>query len=62
VPSDFHFFPTLKRTLKWRRFTTSEEAEAAVRTRVTNFYQHGFFKLMKWWDKCINVGVDYVEK
>jgi hypothetical protein len=62
VPSDFHFFPTLKRTLKGCHLTTSEDAEAAVWTQDTNFYQQGFFKLMKRWDKCINVGGDYVEK
>jgi histone-lysine N-methyltransferase SETMAR len=66
VPSDFHFFPTLKRTLEGCRFTTNEHAEAAVqtfvRTRNTDFYQQGFFKLVKQWDKCINVGGDYVEK
>jgi histone-lysine N-methyltransferase SETMAR len=62
APSDFHFFPTLKRTLKGRRFTTNEDAEAAVRTQDTDFYQQGFFKFVKRWDKCINVGGDYVEK
>jgi hypothetical protein len=62
APSDFHFFPTLKRTLDGRRLTTNEDVEAAVRTQDTEFYQQGFFKLMKRWDKCINVGGDYVEK
>jgi histone-lysine N-methyltransferase SETMAR len=38
APSDFNFFPTLKRTLKGRRFTTNEDVEAAVRTRDTDFY------------------------
>jgi histone-lysine N-methyltransferase SETMAR len=56
VPSDFHFFPTLKRTLKGRRFITSEDAEAAVRTQNTDFYQQEFFKLVKRCDKCINIG------
>jgi histone-lysine N-methyltransferase SETMAR len=62
APSDFHFFLTLKRTLEGRRFTTNEDVEAAVRTQDADFYQQGFFKLVKWWDKCINVGGDYVEK
>jgi hypothetical protein len=39
APSDFHFFPTLKKTLEGRRFTTKEDAEAAVRTQDTDFYQ-----------------------
>jgi hypothetical protein len=28
----------------------------------TDFYQQGFFKFMKQWDKWINVSGDYVEK
>jgi hypothetical protein len=59
---DFHFCPTLKRTLEGRCFTTNEDAETAVRTQNTNFYQQGFFKLVKRWDRCINVDGDYVEK
>jgi hypothetical protein len=66
APSNFHFFPTLKRTLEGWRFTTNEDVEAAVRTFVhthdTDFYQQGFFKLVKRWDKCINVSGDYIEK
>jgi histone-lysine N-methyltransferase SETMAR len=41
VPSDFHFFPNLKRTLEGCRFTTNEDVEAAVRTQDTDFYQQG---------------------
>jgi hypothetical protein len=59
---DFHFFPLLKRTLEERRFTTNEDIEATVRTQDSNFYQQGLFKLVKRWDKWINVGGDYVEK
>jgi histone-lysine N-methyltransferase SETMAR len=66
VPSDFHFFPTLKRTLKGHCFTTNEDAEAAeqtsVRTQDTDFYQQGFFMFMNPWDKCINVSRHYDEK
>jgi hypothetical protein len=62
VSSDFHFFPTLKRTLEGHRFTTNEDAEAAARTQYTDFYQQGFFKLVKLWDKCNNVCGDYVEE
>jgi hypothetical protein len=59
APSDFHFFPTLKRTLEGRRFTTNEDVEAAVRTQDTDFYQQRVFKR---WGSCINVSGDYVEK
>jgi histone-lysine N-methyltransferase SETMAR len=65
APSDFHFFPTLKRTLEGRHFT-NEDVEAAVRTFVhtqdTEFYREGFFKLVKRWDKCISVVGDHVDK
>jgi histone-lysine N-methyltransferase SETMAR len=61
APSDFPFFPTLKRTLEGRRFIT-KDVEAAVRTQDTNFYQQEFFELVKRWDKCISVGGNYVEK
>jgi histone-lysine N-methyltransferase SETMAR len=62
TPTDFHFFPTLKRTLEECRFTTNEDVGAAVQTKDTDFYQQGFFKLVKQWDNCINVGGDYVAK
>jgi hypothetical protein len=52
----------LKTTLEGRRFTRNEDAEAAARTQDTDFYRQGFFKLVKRWDKCIDVGGDYVEK
>jgi histone-lysine N-methyltransferase SETMAR len=39
APSDFHFFPTLKRTLEGLRFTTDEDFEAFVRTQDTDFYK-----------------------
>jgi histone-lysine N-methyltransferase SETMAR len=61
-PSDFHFFPTLMRTLEGRSFTTNEDVEAAVRTEDTDFYQQEFLKLVNRWDRCISVGGDYVEK
>jgi hypothetical protein len=62
APSDFHFFPTLKRAFEGCRFTTNEDVKAVVRTQDTDLYQQRFFKLVKRWDKCINVGGDYVEK
>jgi hypothetical protein len=62
VPSDLHFFLTLKRTLQGRHFTTNEDAEAAVWTQDTDLYQQGFLKLVKWREECINISGDYVEK
>jgi hypothetical protein len=50
APSDFHLFPNLKRTLEGHRLT-NEDVEASIRafvdTQDTNFYQQGFFKLVK---------------
>jgi histone-lysine N-methyltransferase SETMAR len=47
APSEFHFFPTLKRTLEGRRFT-NKVFEAAVRTFVrtqdTDFLPKGVLK------------------
>jgi histone-lysine N-methyltransferase SETMAR len=60
APSDFHFFPTLKRILEGRRFSSNEDTEAAVRIQNTDFYQQR--KLVKLWDKCISVDGGYVEK
>jgi hypothetical protein len=62
APRDYHFFPTLKRTLEGHRFTANEDVEAAVWTQDTDFYRQEFFKLVKRWDKCINVGGDYIKK
>jgi transposase len=63
APSDFHFFPTLKRALEGRHFTTNEDVEAAVRTFLhtqdTDFYQqvlqaHEVMGQMHqcWWGLC----------
>jgi hypothetical protein len=38
VPSDFHFFPTLKRTLEGHHFTANKDVEVAVWTQDTDFY------------------------
>jgi histone-lysine N-methyltransferase SETMAR len=62
APSDFHYSHALKRIVEGRRFTTNEEVEAAVRNQDTDFYQQGFFKLVRLWDKCISIGGDYVEE
>jgi hypothetical protein len=65
APSDFHFFPTFKRTIEGRHFTTNEDVEAALHTFVhtqNTDFTNGFFELVKRWDKCINVSGEYVKK
>ncbi|GBM76213.1 hypothetical protein AVEN_86424-1 [Araneus ventricosus] len=61
-----HFSPALKSELLGRHFRSNEEARQAVknflRSLGTDFYQAGFLKLISRYDKCINVGGEYVEK
>ncbi|GBM03214.1 hypothetical protein AVEN_142515-1 [Araneus ventricosus] len=63
-PSDFHLFPALKSALSGR----AEAVKNILRTLGTDqrtnepFYQDGFSKLISQYDKCINVGGEYVKK
>ncbi|GBM98862.1 hypothetical protein AVEN_44868-1 [Araneus ventricosus] len=49
-----------------RHFRSNEEVRQAVknflRSLATDFYQDGFLKLISRYDKCINVGGEYVGK
>ncbi|GBL78964.1 hypothetical protein AVEN_48929-1 [Araneus ventricosus] len=58
-------FPALKSALSGRHFRSNEEVLKAVknflRSPGTDFYQDGFLKLISRYDKCINVGGEYVE-
>ena len=60
------FFPILKAALSESHFQYNAEVEQAVRQFLASlgikFYQSGFFKLIARYDKCLNVGSDYVEK
>ncbi|GBO38332.1 hypothetical protein AVEN_132764-1 [Araneus ventricosus] len=59
-------FPAAKSSLSGRHFRSNEELRQAVKNYLrsldTDFYQDGFLKLISWYDKCINVGSEYVEK
>jgi len=64
APSDFHFFPYLKRDLKGTHFTSDDEVKQAVtwiKQRTPEFFIDGMRKLVLHWEKCIGQG-DYVEK
>jgi histone-lysine N-methyltransferase SETMAR len=65
-PSDFHLFPKLKEFLGGRRFKSDEEVEDAVKEWLNGLaaevYEEGIQKLVTRYDKCLNVGGDYVEK
>jgi histone-lysine N-methyltransferase SETMAR len=64
--SDFHLFPKLKEFLGGRRFKSDEEVKDAVKEwligLVAEVYDEVIQKLVTRYDKCLNVGGDYVEK
>jgi transposase len=66
APSDFHFFPHLKKDLKGTHFTSDDEVKQAVtswiKQRTPEFFADGVRKLVLGWEKCIEGQGDYVEK
>ncbi|GBM76750.1 hypothetical protein AVEN_86324-1 [Araneus ventricosus] len=66
APSDFHLFHKLKEFLGGKRFGSDGVLENAVTTWLKELaaeeYDMGILKLMDRYDKCLNVGGDYVEK
>ena len=66
APSDFHLFPKLKIFLAGQRFSSNQEAIAAVEGYFVdlkeNHYRDGITALEHRWNKCICLKGDYVEK
>jgi transposase len=66
APSDFHFFPHLKRDLKGTHFTSDDEVKQAVmswiKQRTPEFFTDDRRKLVLHWKKCIERQGDYVKK
>jgi histone-lysine N-methyltransferase SETMAR len=66
APSDFHLFPKLKEFLDGRRFESDEEVKDPVKEWLNGLaaevYDEGIQELVTRYDKCLNVGGDYVEK
>jgi hypothetical protein len=66
VPSDFHFFPHLKRDLKGTHFTSDDEVKQAVtswiKQRTPEFFIDSMRTLVLCWEKCIEQQGKYVEK
>jgi len=66
APSDFHFFPHLKRDLKGTHFTSDDEVKQAVmsciKQRTPEFFIDSMHKLVLHWEKCIERQGDHVEK
>jgi hypothetical protein len=64
APSDFLFLH-LKRFLVAERFSRYDEVKTAVQHWVktaADFFDEGIQKLVPRYDKCLNLGGDYVEK
>jgi histone-lysine N-methyltransferase SETMAR len=66
APSDFCLFPKLKLFLASQRFSSNQEAIAAVEGYFAdlkkNPYRNGIMALEHRWNKCISHKGDYVEK
>jgi histone-lysine N-methyltransferase SETMAR len=66
APSDFHLFPKLKEFLGGRRFKSYEKVKDAAKEWLNGLaaevYDEDIQKLVTRYDKCLNVGGDYVEK
>ena len=65
TPSNFHLFGPIKH-LSGERFPDEDTVERAVwawfQQQPQEFYATGFQGLVKWWDKCLNLYGDYVQK
>jgi hypothetical protein len=66
APSNFHLFGHQKGHLAGMRFATDSDVRHAViswlKTLSNSFFHTGIDALVSWWDKCLNISDDYVEK
>ena len=66
APSDYHLFAPLKDALQGRKFSSDESVQKAVHQWLCDqpktFFSDGIYKLVDCWNKCIEMGGDYVEK
>ena len=66
APSDFFLFPSLKKWLGGRKFSSNVAVEAAVNNYFSGLdeshFSDGMKVLEKRWTKCIELKGDYVEK
>jgi histone-lysine N-methyltransferase SETMAR len=64
--SNFYLFPKLKLFLAGQRFSSNQEAIAAVERYFANLtknhYRDGTMALKQSWNKCISLKGHYVEK
>ena len=65
APSDYYLFRNLKQFLRGKRFSSNEEAIAAVEQYFAelpeNHYRDGIKLLEDRWNKCVQVEGDYIE-
>jgi hypothetical protein len=67
APSDFYMFGTMKEAVRGRRFSSNKEVIGTVHNWLKTqpkpfFFLTKFKKLVKRWNRCIEVERDYVEK
>lgn len=66
APSDYWLFPLLKEELAGEKFTTDTEVQRAdsafFRSQPTEFYATTIEKLVSRYNKCLDLGGDYIEK
>ena len=66
IESDFFLFPTMKKTLKGRRFANLEEVKTASQKALNNIKLHQFQRCFTQWekrlDKCIASNGEYFER
>jgi hypothetical protein len=66
APSDFHMFPALKEFLGGRRFRSDKEVKDAIKKWLNGLaaevYDEDIQNVITRYDKCLNVGGNYVEK
>ncbi|GBN51293.1 hypothetical protein AVEN_233041-1 [Araneus ventricosus] len=62
----FHLFGSLKQHLIGKHFADDNDVQHEIllwmRQQPTEFYAAGIGALIERWDKCINIGGDYVQK
>ena len=66
APSDFSFFPNLKKDIRGCHFRSDEEVVTAVEEWVNgkdpDFFISGLMALEHHWSKCITLESNYIEK
>ena len=66
APSDYHLFTKMKAWLSTQRFHTNKELMVGVNNWLHKFtapfFDEGLQKLVSWYDKCVNVDGNNVEK